>query len=67
MKKRTPDCAILAFILAMISFIVPIISYFTILIAIYAIIRLRDLKLGGVRIAIAAILISILSLIIASI
>lgn len=67
MKKRTPDCAIIAFILAIISFVIPILSYFTILISIYAIVRIRELKIGGLGIAIAAVIISVLSLIIASI
>lgn len=67
MKKKTPDCVIIAFILAVISFVVPILSYFTILITTFALVRIRDSKLGGTRVAIVAILISVISLIIASI
>ena len=67
MNKRTPDCAIIAFILAIISFVVPILSYFTILIATYAIVRIKDSKIGGIGIAVSAIIISMLSLMIASI
>jgi len=67
MKEGTPDCVIIVFILAIISFVVPIISYFTILISVYAIMRVKELNLGGLGVAISAVIISVLSLIIASI
>lgn len=67
MKERTPDCAIIVFILAIISFVVPIISYFTILISVYVIVRIKELNLGGLGIAISAVIISGLSLIVSSI
>ncbi len=64
MKKGNPDCAIIAFILAIISFIVPIMAYFTILISIYAFVRISEQKIGGKGIVIAALVVAVLSLII---